>query len=993
MDNEDNNIISLDEYKQEVLDRQKPLLKMGAKLQRLVLEARQHPLGLYKLCFTDDRGEPIILKWFHSEWSDMILKNRFVLIEAARGLTKCRASGQRILLQSGVWEPIENLADKGTVQILSFDAATGKVISSDAWVKDNGYQPTKAITLHDATELDVTHEEPLWTPSGWKKAKDIRVNDYVACLRRDEAPRRRKKKIPPHHAYLIGFIIGDIHVSQFICFRYLRGKNSHTKRVPEILFRARKVDIASFLAGYWDADGSATCVKGPQITFGSVNKALLKDVQVLAKKLQPGCVGLLRESRSKYKGAPYLAYILHFHGRDAIDLRDQIRPYCQSEKAERQFTAWDREFGITLGKVQRWRQAKLIKEGRAPYKINDFGSKSHIQLHTDMLAGTYGIPVQAIKDIIKPINEYFILSHWYDPSGELPKVGLSGQQNVIPPEAVNRLAIILEMQTEPIPIHKQNDRRNIIGFVPIEDIKQKAKQLRRLSDPNIWWNKVKKVEDRKEQQTWSLSSPKYQTFIGEGAVSHNTTFTIAMMLWFIGRNPNIRFKIISGNESNAAKRLSEVKSHIDEDPLYKLIFPHITLDKNRKNDTLNLNVNYTRHTKDATVEARGVFGDPAGDRADVIVGDDIVNLKNALQDTALRPKVIQKVRGDWFNLLNPRDGRVWFIFNPWHEEELNSVLKREVANKGEWVYKRYSHGKPGNQFYSIFPELFPESWLEAKKLSVGSLEYARAYLCKAMSTDVQLVRHEWLRTYNQHDITPDLLNRCTALVSIDPTGSKGTSQKQRSTDPDYIGVTVILIDQDPNSNTSLIPGSNRPTAPFRIYIVDSYQLRLTTAQAAQHVVDLNNRWRPEAILIEAQGAQSLHDWVYERSPQVPTVPVPATISKQARLESITPWMEDPRELILFHPRAIQPNPKTDIVYLHGKQAQDTGDVQNEILRDLRRQLLDFPTTHDDILDSFTMSLRYARQWILPYEDIEEEDMELNTNPHQKEVNIEVKYIG
>ena len=439
--------------------------------------------------------------------------------------------------------------------------------------------------------------------------------------------------------------------------------------------------------------------------------------------------------------------------------------------------------------------------------------------------------------------------------------------------------------------------------------------------------------------------------------STKTTFLIAMVLWFIGHDPNLRIGIICGNDANAAKRLSEIRSHIRDDPLYKAVFPQVKIDEKLKNDSLNLNVARTRHGKDYTVEARGVTSDGTGDRKDILIFDDVCNYKNTIHEPASRPKVLQKVRGDWLNTLNPRGGRAWFIYTPWHREDANAILEKE--NKHRWAYKRYFHGKPGDPYHSNFPELFSREWLKRKRKELGAYEYTRAYLCKAVASDVQIVRPEWLRLYNQYDITPALLNRATAVLSIDPTGSKVgpgpslSSGRTSNKDPDFIGVSVFIIDMQPDET------SQRPTTKSRIYLVEGYQVRLSTASAARHVYELYNKWKPDAVLIEAQGAQSLHEWVIEQYSHIPVVPIPAVLSKQQRLESITPWMQDPDQKILFHPRTVDPDPQTFYITVGGRDPTTV-----EARRNLRSQLLDFPTTHDDILDSYVQGMRYIRHHII-----------------------------
>lgn len=455
--------------------------------------------------------------------------------------------------------------------------------------------------------------------------------------------------------------------------------------------------------------------------------------------------------------------------------------------------------------------------------------------------------------------------------------------------------------------------------------------------------------------------------------STKTTFIICCVLWFLGHNPELRIKLICGNDANAAKRLNEIRSHINQDPLYQKVFPGVAEDPDETNNSLILNLKRRRHGKDATIEAKGVMSDGTGDRADLIILDDVCTRKNSVDEPSTRPKVLGKLRSDWLNTLNPRDGRVWSIFTPWHVEDANAILKKET--KGRWAYKRYAHGKPGDPYHSIFPELFTRRWLRAKRLEIGSLEYAQAYLCKAMSGDVQIVRAPWLRKYSKIDIDQALLARASCILSVDPTGGKRTKAGK---DPDFYGFVVFLIDQLADGNQF------RPKSPNRIYVPEAYQVRLSTAHAAQHIIELVRKWQADVTVIETQGAQSIHEWIYERDSSIYVQEWPAHLSKKARLESVTPWMQDYRERVLFHPRTIELDPQPFNVVIGGKDP-----TQAEARRTLRSQLLDFPTNHDDVMDAYVQGLRFIRQCILPLDNEEENDPEQRGH----EVDIEIRTIA
>ncbi len=115
--------------------------------------------------------------------------------------------------------------------------------------------------------------------------------------------------------------------------------------------------------------------------------------------------------------------------------------------------------------------------------------------------------------------------------------------------------------------------------------------------------------------------------------------------------------------------------------------------------------------------------------------------------------------------------------------------------------------------------------------------------------------------------------------------------------------------------------------------------------------------------IEAQGAQSLHEWTQERNSNIYVVPIKATLPKKERLRSVTPWLQDPDQVVLFHPRTIQIEHQPFEIDIGGKVP-----ITTLAERTLRSELLDFPTTHDDVCDSFVQGLRFIRQHVLELDD-------------------------
>lgn len=146
--------------------------------------------------------------------------------------------------------------------------------------------------IGDGSQTVITSSTPEII-NGFKKVREIQIKK-----RKDTVYQKYAYGIRNCVAWLNGFDY-DYH-----------NQTSYTKRVPKSVFKATKQQIASFLSGYFDADGCIVSAKRPrvQLWWSSVNRELLSDCQKLLASI--GINAILRSHASKYKGEPYADYML-----------------------------------------------------------------------------------------------------------------------------------------------------------------------------------------------------------------------------------------------------------------------------------------------------------------------------------------------------------------------------------------------------------------------------------------------------------------------------------------------------------------------------------------------------------------------------------------------------------------------------------------------------------------------------------------------------------
>jgi len=160
---------------------------------------------------------------------------------------------------------------------------------------------------------------------------------------------------------------------------------------------------------------------------------------------------------------------------------------------------------------------------------------------------------------------------------------------------------------------------------------------------------------------------------------------IARVLWEIGKNPSIRIKLVCNSDDNAKLRVAAIGRYIQESKEYKAVFPDVVPDKAAFWSAHSLFVEREGQSVDPTVDAKGILSTGIGGRADLIMFDDIVDMRNAIEQPALRQKVKQSFTNVWMSRLDV-EGRAWYIATAWHHDDLTSLLRFDRSKRQRyWI--------------------------------------------------------------------------------------------------------------------------------------------------------------------------------------------------------------------------------------------------------------------------------------------------------------------
>lgn len=153
-----------------------------------------------------------------------------------------------------------------------------------------------------------------------------------------------------------------------------------------------------------------------------------------------------------------------------------------------------------------------------------------------------------------------------------------------------------------------------------------------------WWDVLQGREPRSlhESMVWSPGDPSMLLFNVPPGFAKSTTITVNYVTWRICKDPNVRVVIVSATEKMAKKFLYAIKQRMTH-PTYALMQRHFGPEGGFRSTAESWTATEVYlggkddGEKDPTVQAIGMGGQIYGTRADLIVVDDAVLLKNAHQ--------------------------------------------------------------------------------------------------------------------------------------------------------------------------------------------------------------------------------------------------------------------------------------------------------------------------------------------------------------------------
>ena len=213
-------------------------------------------------------------------------------------------------------------------------------------------------------------------------------------------------------------------------------------------------------------------------------------------------------------------------------------------------------------------------------------------------------------------------------------------------------------------------------------------------------------------------------------------FCVGRIIWMLGRNPRLRFAVLSATMDQGKAIISAIKGYIEKSPVVHDVFPGLKPGKQWAAHAIEVKRPYV--IKDPSVQAFGTDqGAIQGKRLDGLFCDDVLTEENT-RTQYQREKLDKWVRSSAFSRLSKR-AFIYFLANAWHPDDM---AHRLAKMQGWKVIRRPVLDENGQ---STWPERWPLWRIEKWRNEVlGPLEFARQMLCQARDESAARFKAEWL---------------------------------------------------------------------------------------------------------------------------------------------------------------------------------------------------------------------------------------------------------
>ena len=266
-------------------------------------------------------------------------------------------------------------------------------------------------------------------------------------------------------------------------------------------------------------------------------------------------------------------------------------------------------------------------------------------------------------------------------------------------------------------------RTDIRAFIRYVMRHEETGGLLRPTEMHYLWHRLAEKHDR--LVIWSFMES-----------AKTLVLSVSRTLYMLGRDPSLRFAIVSNTTPMATKIANLIGHYIEDSTELHEVFPDLVPDARMPWNTEQLTVKRPTLAKDPSVNTLGVGSNTQGARIDVAILDDVLNRENTRTEY-MRAGVL-----DWYLKTIPgrmtERGRIIAIGNAFHPQDLLHTF----ASNPRWkAFKFPILRKDGA---SAWPEVWPLARIEKRRQELGPLESMSQLMCQAIDDSTSRFKRDWI---------------------------------------------------------------------------------------------------------------------------------------------------------------------------------------------------------------------------------------------------------
>lgn len=328
-------------------------------------------------------------------------------------------------------------------------------------------------------------------------------------------------------------------------------------------------------------------------------------------------------------------------------------------------------------------------------------------------------------------------------------------------------------------------------------------------------------------------------------------WSMALPLFFAVHQPGNTTFIVGSTQDTAQMIMARITDQLENNPKLQYLIPSRGSRARWTQSAVELSNGHSIHVASMNTKKRGFHPDN-------IIGDDLLSDESAYSET-VRLRQINFYFSSVTPMLNP-GGKMAVVGTPQNARDL---LVGHLRNNPAYVYRVYPGERDGA---ATWPARLSLEFLHARRAEIGSLRYAREYLCQAVSDQSSLFPYELFKGAPTEDPTVRLGMPASYWKDAGMAIYMGVDIAMSSqVGADYTVIMVIAVDT--YGNTWVVDIERVHGMPYH------EQLAL--------IAKVGNRYEPAVIAVESNQAQRFVADELIRTTRLPVVRHTTTAAKHS----------------------------------------------------------------------------------------------------------------